>query len=158
MADQLHQLNVTYVPVEDRLLLRVSTRGGAEYRLWLTRRYSGLLTAILQQQMEKFGGAPVLAASDEARDLFRQGAMEKKFEAENNMNFPLGEGGILAHKINSRIGEDGVMALQLLPATGEGVTLNLNRTLLYMFYSLLAQGLEQAEWHLGAGRPDAKLH
>lgn len=147
-----------YVPAEDRLLLRASTRAGDEYRLWLTRRYSALLTAILQKQMEKFGGAPVLAASKEAKDLFKQGAMEKKYEAENSMNFPLGAAGILAHKINSRVGADGVLALQLLPASGEGVTLNLNQTLLYMFYNLLAQGVEQAEWHLGAGRPDAKVH
>lgn len=158
MADSLHQLNVTYMAAEDRLLLRASTRGGNEYRLWLTRRYSGLLTAILQKQMEKFGGAPVLAASQEAKELFRQGAMEKKYETEQGLNFPLGEAGILAVKINSRIGEDGVMQLQLLPAAGEGVTLNLNQTLLYMFHNLLAQGVEQAEWHLPTGRSDARVH
>lgn len=149
---------MTYVAAEDRLLLRASTRAGDEYRLWLTRRYAGLLTAILQKQMEKFGGAPVLAASDAAKDLFRQGAMEKKYEAGGSVNFPLGEGGILAVRINSGIGADGVMQLQLLPAQGEGVTLQLNQTLLYMFHTLLAQGVEQAEWHLPTGRPDARVH
>ncbi|MBI1732492.1 MAG: hypothetical protein HYR49_06950 [Gammaproteobacteria bacterium] len=158
MADSLHQLNVSYVAAEDRLLLRVSTLGGDEYRIWLTRRFCALLNGILQKQMEQFGGAPVLAASNEARQLFKHGAMEKKFEAGNSISFPLGESGILAHRINSRIGEDGVLALQILPGKGEGVTLNLNQTLLYMFYNLLAQGMEQAEWHLAAGRPDAKVH
>ena len=158
MTDPLHQMNISYVAAEDRLLLRASTRGGNEYRIWLTRRFCSLLTGIVQKQMEQFGGAPVLAASNEARQLFKQGAMEQKYEAENNMNFPLGQAGILAHKINSRIREDGTLALQLLPANGEGITLNLNQTLLYMFYNLLAQGMEQAEWHLAAGRPDAKVH
>ena len=158
MTDPLHQMNITYVAAEDRLLLRASTRGGNEYRVWLTRRFCSLLAELVQKQMEKFGGAPVLAASDEARQLFKQGAMEKKFEAENNTNFPLGQAGILALRINSRVSGDGTLALQLLPATGEGITLNLNQTLLYMFYNLLAQGMEQAEWHLGQGRPDAKVH
>ena len=151
-------MNISYVAAEDRLLLRVSTRSGDEYRIWLTRRFCSLLTGIVQKQMEKFGGAPVLAASNETRALFKQGAMEKKFENENSMNLPLGQAGILAHRINSRVGEDGTLALQLLPGSGEGVTLNLNQTLLYMFYNLLAQGMEQAEWHLGQARPDAKVH
>jgi hypothetical protein len=158
MTDPLHQVNISYIPAEDRLLLRASTRGGDEYRIWLTRRFCSLLTGIVQKQMEQFGGAPVLAASNEARQLFKQGAMEKKYEAENNMNFPLGQAGILAHRISSKINEDGTLALQLLPGAGEGITLNLNQTLLYMFYNLLAQGMEQAEWHLAAGRLDAKVH
>ncbi|OGT79361.1 MAG: hypothetical protein A3H91_00625 [Gammaproteobacteria bacterium RIFCSPLOWO2_02_FULL_61_13] len=158
MTDPLHQMNISYVATEDRLLLRASTRGGDEYRIWLTRRFCSLLSGIVQTQMEKFGGAPVLAASNEARQLFKQGAMEKKFAAENNTNFPLGPSGILAHRINSKINEDGTLALQLLPGSGEGITLNLNQTLLYMFYNLLAQGMEQAEWHLGQANPDAKVH
>ncbi len=158
MSDQLHQMNVSYVAAEDRLLLRASTRAGNEYRIWLTRRFCSLLTGVVQTQMEKFGGAPVLAASNETKQLFKQGAMEKKFEPENSTSFPLGPAGILAHKINSKISEDGNMALQLLPVQGEGITLHLNQTLLYMFYNLLAQGMEQAEWHLGQARPDAKVH
>jgi hypothetical protein len=158
MTDPLHQMNISYVATEDRLLLRASTRAGDEYRIWLTRRFCSLLTGIVQKQMEQFGGAPVLASSNQTRALFKHGAMEKKFEAENSSNFPLGESGILAHRINSRINEDGTLALQLLPGTGEGITLNLNQTLLYMFYNLLAQGMEQAEWHLGQAHPDAKLH
>lgn len=158
MADQLHQINVSYVAAEDRLLLRVSTQRGNEYRLWLTRRFCSLLNGILQKQMEKFGGAPVLAASNQTRTLFKQGAMEKKFEAESSSNFPLGEAGILACRINSRVGEDGTLVLQLLPGTGEGVTLNLNQALLYMFYNLLVQGMEQAAWHLDAGPHDTKVH
>lgn len=159
MADALHQLNVSYVVAEDRLLLRASTRGGSEYRIWLTRRFSGLLAGILRKQMEAFGGAPVLAASDEAKTLFRQGAMEKKYDAANNVDFPLGESGILAMRINSRLAGDGTLALQILPGAGEGVTLNLNRTLLYMFHSLLVQGIEQAEWRLpGSDVATGKVH
>lgn len=34
----IQQFNVTYVPSEDRLLLRFNTRDSSEYRLWLTRK------------------------------------------------------------------------------------------------------------------------
>ena len=35
MTGQLHQVNLKYVPEEDRLLLRMSTSDGDELRLWL---------------------------------------------------------------------------------------------------------------------------
>src|SRR3954470_23576686 len=35
---QIHQLSVSYQAEHDRLLMRVSSTGGDEMRLWLTRR------------------------------------------------------------------------------------------------------------------------
>ena len=49
MSDQLHQMNISHNGKEDRLLLRVSTGAGDECRLWLTRRYTGLLMGILNK-------------------------------------------------------------------------------------------------------------
>ena len=40
---QLHQMQITYVPVEDRLLYRVNTKHRQEFRFWMTRRYVKLL-------------------------------------------------------------------------------------------------------------------
>ena len=70
-ADQLFQINVSYVPGEDRLLLRVSTTGGDEYRVWLTRRFVSLLMGLLQKEMEHYGGAPSLAANKETTRLIK---------------------------------------------------------------------------------------
>ena len=158
MSDQLYQVNVAYVPREDRLLLRVSTRKGDEFRVWLTRRYAALLLALLRKRMEKFGGAPSLASSQEARQLFKAGAMEKSYEPEKAESYPLGESGVLGYKINSRMKEDGELVLQLLPEKGQGLNLNLNRTLIYMFYNVLTQGVEQANWHLDTGDASANVH
>ena len=49
MSDQLHQMNISHNGKEDRLLLRLSTGAGDECRLWLTRRYTGLLMGILNK-------------------------------------------------------------------------------------------------------------
>jgi hypothetical protein len=149
MTDPLHQINVSYVAKEDRLLLRVSTRGGNEYRIWLTRRYTGLLRDVLRKQMEQHGGAPTLASSGETRRMFKQGAMDRAYDA-NSDNFPLGEQGILASRINASTANDGRLSLRILPEDDQGVTLNLDKTLLYLFYSLLTQGIDQAQWNLSS--------
>ena len=147
MTDKLHQMNITYVPREDRLLLRISTQLGDEFRIWLTRRFTGLLSGVLNKYMDKSGGAPTVASSEETKKLFKEGAMEKKYE-DGDKNFPLGEAGILAFKINAGNTEDGNLQLEIAPEEGKGITVNLNDSLMYMFSNLLTQGVEQAGWNI----------
>lgn len=147
MADKLHQMNIVYNPKEDRLFLRISTMHGDEFRIWLTRRFTGLLYNVLNKRMEKSGGIPAVAASTETRKMFRDGAMEKKYEGENK-SFPLGEEGILAYRINTAESEDGNLQLEISPEHGQGITVNLNDSLMYMFSNLLTQGMDQAGWKL----------
>lgn len=150
MTDPLHQINVAYVAREDRLLLRVSTKAGNEYRIWLTRRLTRLLIAILRKQMEKHGGAPSLAASGDTRRMFREGAMNRSYESSRNSEFPLGESGILATRIQAGATGDGRLSLKLLPESEPGATLNLDKTLLYLFFNVLTQGIDQAQWDLSS--------
>ena len=148
MTDQLHQINIAHDPKEDRLMLRISTTGGDEFRLWLTRRYTGLLMGVLNQEMDKQGGAPSVAGSEETTNMLKNGALEKKYDSENTKSFPLGENGVLAFRINARNKEDGNLALELLPEEGQGINLNLNKALLYMVHNVLTQGITQANWAL----------
>ncbi len=148
MSDQLHQLNVNYIPVEDRLMLRMSTKAGDEYRVWLTRRFSGLLLELLNKEIDKHGGVPTLASTSETKKMFKQEAMEKPYEAEKTTAYPLGESGFLAAKINYKTSEEGVLMLEILPEYGKGINLNLNKTLLFMFYNLVMQGCSQSGWNL----------
>ncbi len=148
MTDQVHQLNINYVPIEDRLMLRVNTRGGDEFRIWLTRKFTSLLLDLLTKEINKLGGVPALASTTETKELFKKGAMEKKYEEEHISNYPLGESGILAVKINLKRNPKDSLMLELLPESGRGITLNLNKTLLYMFYNLLTQGCDTSSWGL----------
>ena len=43
----IKQLNGTYVGAQDRILLRVSTDAGEEFRFWLTRLITGKLLAAI---------------------------------------------------------------------------------------------------------------
>jgi hypothetical protein len=148
MTSKLHQINISHDGKEDRLLLRISTTTGDEYRLWLTRRYTKLLLGVLNKEMDKQGGAPNVAGSKETTSMLKNGALEKKYEAAKSKSFPLGENGVLAFKINARNAENGNLMLELLPEKGEGINMNLNKGLLYMFHNILTQGITQAAWDL----------
>jgi hypothetical protein len=159
MTDPLHQINVAYVAREDRLLLRVSTRAGNEFRVWLTRRFTRLLLDVLRKQMEQYGGAPSLASRPETRRMFKQGVMNQSYDSDKGENFPLGQQGILAARISASAAGDGRLALQLLPEGEQGVTLNLDRTLLYLFHNVLSQGIDRAQWDLqAAAGQSGKVH
>ena len=147
MNDKLHQINVTYHGKEDRLLLRVTTQKGDEYRIWLTRRFTGLLFNVLNAQMDKYGGINSIRTNQQTKQMFKAGAFEKTFEKEKTVNFPLGEQGFLAYGIKSSSTPKGDLLLELLPEKGAGVTMNLNKSLLYMLHNLLSQGLIKADWH-----------
>jgi hypothetical protein len=51
---KIHQLNLQYLPHQDRLLARVNTSTGLEFRLWLTRRLTlGLLPVLRKVSAEQ---------------------------------------------------------------------------------------------------------
>jgi hypothetical protein len=146
MTDQLHQINITYFDKEDRLLMRATTRNGDEYRVWFTRRYAGLLMDIINKGINERGGMTTLASASQTTDMIKGGALEKPFE-NNVTNFPLGEKGVLGFGIKTNISEDKILHLQLIPQNGQGITLNLNDSLIYMFHNLLSQGIARADWN-----------
>lgn len=148
MTDLLHQININYHPNEDRLLMRTTTRGGEEYRVWLTRRFTGMLNNLLLKSMDMYGGAPTVGAAPKTQQMFKSGAFEKKFDKDKSSDFPLGEKGILAYGVKSSVTNEGIMHLEILPEKGKGLTLNMDKTLIYMLHNLLSQGIAQAEWKI----------
>ena len=84
--------------------------------------------------------------------------MEQQYESDNK-RYPLGEHGILAYGINTGETGDGNLQLEMSPERGQGVTLNLNDSLTYMFSNLLNQGVDQAGWKLLNQEPRSmKVH
>ncbi|WP_309681103.1 hypothetical protein [Polaromonas sp.] len=67
----IHQLNVSYVQEQDRLLLRINTGAGDELRLWFTRRLTLKLLPALNStsatQMQRYTAQTSPAASLEAQ-------------------------------------------------------------------------------------------
>lgn len=161
MTDKLHQINAQYSNKEDRILIRASTENNNEYLIWLTRRYTKLLLDILNKEIEKRGGTTTISSKKETKKLYTEGAFEKPYAEEKPKNHPLGEQGILAFSIKAGSDENGNLILELQSETKQGITLNLNDTMLYMFFSLLTQSIERSEWQIGQfseRTPNSQLH
>lgn len=148
MSSTLQQINLSYSAEEDRLLLRVSDGELSEFRVWLTRRYTELLCGMLMEEVNKAGGVQELASSKETLHGFKHGAFTKEYEGSGRHQFPLGEAGVLGFRINISHSEPAITNVQLLPQQGQGITLTLGRSMLFMFYNLVEQALLQANWGL----------
>ncbi|MBN4075527.1 MAG: hypothetical protein COA71_06605 [SAR86 cluster bacterium] len=148
MSDNLQQLNITYIPKEDRLLFRVRAGSNTEFRIWFTRRYTNLLMKLLTENMQKFGGAETIAVSNETQKSIQQGALEKKYQEPQAPDYPFGENGFIAYQLKIASDKDNNLHLQLLPEKGKGMNLKLDKKILFMLHNLLFQGINRANWKL----------
>lgn len=110
----IHQLSVTYLPEEDRILARVNTTAGEEMRLWLTRRMMLGLWPLLSKLMSghllglEGAGTSLETASDELKTML---ADFRKQEFLQNADFdtpykdeailPLGEAPLLVTDVDA---------------------------------------------------------
>ena len=147
MTDQLHQINIAYIGKEDRLLMRATTKNGDEFKVWFTRKYASLLMDIFNKRIHERGGMTTLGSKPQTTQMLKDGALEKPFK-DSVKNYPLGEKGILGFGIKVNANKDNTLNLHLSPEKGQGVTLNLNDSLLYMFHNLLSQGIARADWNI----------
>lgn len=150
----LHQLTMSYVPEQDRILFRLSTKDKKEYRLWLTRRFVYVLWGALKQT---FASNTALAkiVDSEVKDavlgMQHQEAVQKTdfdtppikdvTDATSNTGPLLVTGG----KVHP--GEK-LTALTFKTADGSDVNFNLNEQLLHAFCHLLVTTSARAEWKL----------
>lgn len=158
MSESLQQLNMIYVPEQDRLLLRISTSADAEYRVWLTRRYCSLLLKVLVEQIERQGGYHELASRQDTLERLRGGALGQAYAPPKTLHYPLGEQGVLGYRINVGNQPSGAVALQLLPEQGQGVTFTLDKPTLYLLYNVLEHALAQTDWKLYAPSSREPVH
>lgn len=150
----IHQIQMVYDKVQDRILLRLSTSERAEFRFWMTRRYVKLLWDILLKMLER---DPVAAQLDEKlrRTLMgfqheravRAGEFGRQFEERLN-TLPLGEAPLLLTRITAKQSSDAQQVLCLNPEQGQGVDLGVNAELLHMISKLVVDAVAQSDWDL----------
>lgn len=157
IMEQLHQMQLTFAPEEDRLLFRVNTAGGrqrAEFRFWFTRRYAKLLWMALmnmlerRQPREKFKDeiAQTQALAQEHQKALQQADFQTQYE--ESAVFPLGEVPILLSRVTLKENERGEQILCMHPTQGQGLELGLNDQIMHSFCKLLADSAKTAEWDL----------
>ena len=153
----IKQLNGTYIPTEDRILLRLSTDVGEEFRLWLTRPLTGELIAAIHAAavrpiVEKFP-SPVAqtVAEFEQQAVKAQTKLDDRFQPGTTL--PLGDAPVLVVKLTATE-KAGDLSLDLALPDGRNVSLSLQLKLAQHIGVLLDKLQQSASWALA--RPGAQ--
>ena len=152
---QLHQMQLSYVSEEDRILLRMNTRARQEFRFWVTRRYVDLLWKTVTQVVEK----REVKETQVQDELKKATQIEEKHQKEvQNSDFqtqyqestylPLGEAPALLFSAGIKPDAEGRALLCMHPKDGQGIELMLNDQIAHSFCKLLVDTSEKANWGL----------
>lgn len=149
----INQLQMSYSPEEDRILLRLNTTSAEEFRFWLTRRYCQLMVQALNahraadpdvsNQVSPLARKAVESFKREAADS--GGNFKDGFKASGT--FPLGEIPVLAHKLSYRVFET-KLELNISPGSGQGVKIALDTPLNFNVTKLLKSAAQAGNWVL----------
>jgi hypothetical protein len=165
----IHQLSVTYVPEQDRILARINTTAGEEMRLWLTRRLMVGLWPLLSKVMTEHllrleaAGSSLNAADDELKKMladfrkqeFLQNADFDTPYQDNQPNLPLGEEPLLVTDVDASPLPSGRLRLSFnenprdnKPRKGEPrrFQMEMEPRLMQGLLHLLEQALVQSRW------------
>jgi hypothetical protein len=159
----IHQVNVSYVGEQDRVLLRINSVGGEEFRIWLTRRLCLQLLPVLdkssQSQLQAQLPPPNPAAPlPEQREQILQnfqkeaaayGGDYKTPYKDQPAALPLGEEPLLVTELNLTPLKDGKLQMALLerlPQRKRDMQINMDPTLTQGLLRLLHQAIISSEW------------
>ena len=155
MAVRIRQMNIAYVPVQDRLLFRVNTTENSEYRLWFTRHF---LRALWPEIVKVLSADPQIQSLDdneqkEAVLSFKhetavsQSNFSRKYD-DNVVQRPLGVSPLLVSTLRIKTTAPGSIILAFQNARAGGVELSMEQNLLHSFCQLLIDTVNKAQWDL----------
>jgi hypothetical protein len=122
----IHQLSIQYIPEQDRVLARINTANGDEFRLWLTRRISlslaPLLGRLITEQAAKAAAKTIVsnlrdpAAKKDVPAVERTEMLQKNDFAtpyqEKPKTLPLGTEPLLVTELSATPLDNGQIQLQ----------------------------------------------
>jgi hypothetical protein len=151
----IHQIQFAYNEQQDRVLLRVTTSEGEEFRFWLTRRFAKRLWELLVRLLEQDQPVRQQLDADTRRTVLgirhegfaQQGNFSVPFE-EREYRRPLGDEPLLLARAEGKLREDGTYLLRLHPQPGQGIDMSLDAKLLHLFSKLLNQVVGKTGWDM----------
>jgi hypothetical protein len=169
---KIHQLSVTYLAEQDRILVRVNTAAAEEMRLWLTRRLMlglwPLLSKLLTKHLLKLEAAGTsLETADEdlkkmladfrKEEFLKQADFDTPYQ-ENQAQLPLGEEPLLVTDVDASPLPNGRLRLGFneRPPGVENprsFQMEMEPKLMQGLMHLLEQALARSQWReaFGAG-------
>lgn len=157
----IHQIQIKYDALADRLLMQVRTRAGEVFAIWLTRRMVQRLLPPFQQigtQMAVARAHPNSVLLPEARVMLEEvvrnrplpnADFSQHFSTENSSQ-PLGEQPLLAAEVELQADAQRGLRMQVREAQGRHITLQFNAELHAALSRLFEQALVAADWGLAA--------
>ncbi|MBP6601622.1 MAG: hypothetical protein KA250_07460 [Verrucomicrobiales bacterium] len=157
---QMHQMQLTYVSMEDRLLFRLNTKARQEFRFWMTRRYVMILWHSLNQLLAKeVGIAPVETEKPLHDPLVEATKKEIKHQEmvsqadfttqyQESTYLPLGETPALLFSVGLKPSPEGQTLLCMHPESGQGIEIASNEQILHSLCQLLIDTTAKADWRL----------
>lgn len=161
----LEQLNLSYLPQEDRILFRIGFSSPdeecakQEIKILLTRRlvqrlWPTLIEALLTQIRLNQPGASF--ASEELIKMQHQHSVEtfaedgnfsQEYDAKNRTS-PLGEIPLLLDSIKFHLDPQKPLNMQLIATNGANIDLKMPMEMMHGFTKLLQEAVKKAEWQL----------
>ena len=157
----MHQMQLSYISTEDRMLFRINTNARQEFRFWMTRRYTGILWTTLSKLLEgAIKGQPQdgppkpihdsLVKSAEQELKHQEVVSQSDFQTgyQENTYLPLGEEPALLFSVAIKPNPDAQAMLCLHPENGQGVEIVLNEQIVHSLCKLIADTTNKAGWNL----------
>lgn len=153
MSDKINQIQASYHPTEDRILLNIKTLNEQVYLAWITRRFMKIFIPVLHGQHPTSGQTLFDEKKAQLAQIEKQrtqllGDFESEYQKPENPNYPLGESPILLAKITFKDIYSDQAQLILEPEKGQGIILPYHADLLGPLIKIFAQALSSAEWAL----------
>ncbi|NNE92402.1 MAG: hypothetical protein HKN23_12200 [Verrucomicrobiales bacterium] len=160
---QLHQMQLTYVPVEDRVMFRMNTKTRQEFRFWMTRRYVQVLWNTVLKLLKERNDQQLKPTETEAAKPLPEQIKEAALAAEHqkvveksdfqtqyqeSSYLPLGESPVLLFSVGVKPGANGQAILVMSPQEGQGIEIGLNDQIVHSLCKLLAETAQKANWEL----------
>lgn len=153
MTDAISNVQATYEPLEDRILLNITTQDHAVYSAWITRRYLKLLLPALQGNHPRTL-KPLL--SEEALGFLHSAEIEvdprspifEPYQETDETYFPLGETPVLLTKIAFKSLNSDKPLMEMNPEAGAGFEIPFEASVLKLLTNILQQALPRASWDL----------
>ncbi|MBF0421690.1 MAG: hypothetical protein HQL73_01720 [Magnetococcales bacterium] len=152
---RLHQMQIIYSQIADRMMLRINTLDRQEFRFWLTRRFvkrlwPGLAQTVAQQVRPEASHSPQARAA--VMEMMHESAISQadfntQFEAQAETT-PMGLEPILISKARLLPMKPNLVVLALYPETGPGIELALDQHLLHALCKLLQDSMSHTDWDL----------
>jgi hypothetical protein len=163
MSQALKRINVSYSPVEDRLILSVETAGAADVKIWLTRRFTAHLWLGLVAVLKNFPDLQV-DASDEVRDALlgmrHEEAVQDALVSKDRKPTPRSVSKTaqenLAVGVEFGTVENGIAPL-MLKTPKQTMSINLDEKSLHAVCHMLIKVTRAAAWDLDLRVGDANL-